>query len=62
MIQTSFDICVQVLVWLASVLGVSYETVNVWIFCVLWPLFTLALLVIVFRQHNKIKKLETNKP
>jgi hypothetical protein len=58
LIDGLFDLCVQFLLWLADVLGVSYNTVNIWVFCVLWPAFTLALIVLVVRQRLKIRNLE----
>ena len=53
-----FDLCVQFLLWLADLLGVSYNAINIWIFCVLWPLFTLALIAVVVRQALRIRKLK----
>ena len=53
-----FSLCVDFLVWTANLLGTSYETVNVWIFCVTWPLFTLLLVAAVVRQHIIIRRLK----
>ncbi len=52
-----FQLCVDLLVWLARLLGTSYEVVNVWIFCVIWPIFTLLLVGIVVWQYWTIRKL-----
>ena len=52
-----FDLCGKVLLWLADLFGVSYNTINIWIFCIIWPILTLALVVVTIRQHLKIKKL-----
>jgi len=57
MIDTIFDLCVVLLVNLANLLGISYEAINVWIFVILWPIFTLALIVIIIVQHYKIRVL-----
>lgn len=57
-IDALFDLCVRFLLWLADLLGMSYNEINIWIFCVLWPLFTLALIGIVIWQHRKIKALK----
>jgi len=62
MINHMFDWCVQFLVWLGGLLGMSYESINVWIFCILWPVLTATLVVIVFHQHRKIQTLNKNKP
>jgi hypothetical protein len=53
-----FDLCVELLVWLAALFGTTYEAINVWIFCVLWPLFTAALVVVVVLQRRRIRQLE----
>ena len=42
-----FDLCVKLLVWLAGKLNTTYETVNVWIFCIIWPLVTVGLVAII---------------
>lgn len=42
MIEQIFGTCVLLLMGLAALLGISYEAVNVWIFCVIWPLITVA--------------------
>ena len=57
-IDTVFDLCVRILLWLADLFGVSYNTINIWIFCILWPLFTIALIGLVIWQYMKIRKLK----
>ena len=44
MIEALFVQCVRLLHWLAKKLGTTYEAVNVWIFLILWPAFTLFLI------------------
>ena len=56
-----FNWCVQFLTWLGNLLGMSYQAINVWIFCILWPAFTLLLIVIVLHQRRKIRAL-TRRP
>jgi len=58
MIQYLFDQCVAILQWLAKLLGIGYQTINVWIFCILWPLLTLALVFVVLRQRRTIRRLK----
>ena len=53
-----FDLCVDILLWLADLFGVSYNTINIWIFCVIWPIITVVLIVIVIRQHWCIRRLK----
>ena len=57
-IEALFDRCVDILLWLAALLGISYDTINVWIFCFIWPIFTLTLVFIVLRQQQKIRRLK----
>lgn len=57
-IEALFDRCVDILLWLAALLGISYDMINVWIFCILWPLFTFTLIFIIFRQRRKIRSLK----
>ncbi len=33
-IDTVFRLCVDLLLWLAHLFGFSYNTINVWLFCV----------------------------
>jgi hypothetical protein len=58
LIDACFDLCVDILMWLADLFGVSYNTINIWIFCILWPLLTLGLMLVVLRQHREIRKLK----
>jgi hypothetical protein len=53
-----FDLCVDILMWTADLLGISYNAINVWVFCVIWPLFTLALIVLALVQWRKIRRLK----
>ena len=55
MINMIFALCVNALVWLAGVLGMTYEEINVYIFVVLWPVITLALIGTVIWQHLKLR-------
>jgi hypothetical protein len=53
-----FDLCVDILLWLADLFGVSYNTINIWIFCVIWPIITVVLIAVVIRQHLRIRHLK----
>jgi hypothetical protein len=57
MIDAIFDQCVLLLVFWAGRLGMTYQAINVWIFVVIWPVFTLTLIVVVILQQLKIRKL-----
>jgi hypothetical protein len=50
-----FDFCVRLLLFLADQTGLTYKEINVWIFVILWPLFTLGLIAVVIMQHRKIR-------
>jgi hypothetical protein len=58
MIDAIFDLGVWLLHWLADLLGMTYQAVNVWVFVVIWPLFTLALLAVVIAQQMRIRRLQ----
>lgn len=57
MIDYLFYLCVDILVWLSKATGTSYEFVNIIIFVIGYPLFVIGLLLIIYIQHKKIKKL-----
>lgn len=45
MTDRAFDSCVHVLCWIARKTGLTYKQVNVWLFCVIWPISTVGLIV-----------------
>jgi hypothetical protein len=57
MIDRIFDLCVVFLVWLSQVTGTTYKQINVIVFCILWPIFTLALVLVVVLQQVRIARL-----
>ena len=54
-IQEIFDLCVDLLNWLADLFGCTYEEINVLIFCVLAPIIFMTLVVdnIRLRWHHR---------
>lgn len=46
-----FDACVRLLHLWADRFGMSYKQINVWIFCIVWPAITIALLVVILMQQ-----------
>ena len=42
-VDETFDFCVELLIDSARFLGISYEEINVWLFVVIWPLFSFVL-------------------
>lgn len=57
MMDEIFDWCVNVLVFWADVLGITYKEINVWVFVILWPLLTMILIGIIAMQRKTITKL-----
>jgi hypothetical protein len=51
----TFDNCVYILENIAYVLGTTYEEINVWIFCIIWPILTIWLAYISFGKKIKRK-------
>ena len=57
MVDQIFDWCVQVLVYWANVLGITYKEINVWVFVIIWPILTIFLIVVIILQQRRIRKL-----
>ena len=53
-----FDWCVEILVYYAGVFGITYKEINVWVFVIIWPIFTLALIATVIVQQARIRRLQ----
>ena len=53
-----FDWCVAVLVYFANVLGITYKEINVWVFVIIWPILTLALIALLVIQQIRIQRLQ----
>ena len=56
MIDSAFDTCVWLLLYLADQLGVTYKEINVWIFVIIWPIFTIFLVLLSVFQQIKIRR------
>jgi len=55
MIDYIFYLCVDILAWIAKITGTSYEFINILIFIIGYPLFTLFLIIIIYLQNKKLK-------
>ena len=53
-----FDWCVNLLVKLAELLGLTYNEVNVWIFVIIEPLIFLLMLLVIIKQGIKLRVLK----
>ena len=38
LVDIVFDLCVEFLIYWAKILGISYNEINVYIFCIIWPI------------------------
>ena len=50
---------VDALILLARLLGMTYEEINVWLFCVTWPILTFLLMYAVYfleRQNQELRR------
>ena len=59
MMDQIFDWCVNVLVYWAGMLGMTYKEINVWVFVIIWPILTVLLIGIVVMQQRTIRQLST---
>lgn len=57
MMDSVFDWCVDVLVYWAGMLGMTYKEINVWVFVIIWPIVTILLIVIIFLQRRRLRQL-----
>jgi hypothetical protein len=53
LVDTAFNACVRWLTKCSDFTGMTYEEVNVWLFCVLWPIVTLVLALTAYWQHKR---------
>ncbi|MBI3152340.1 MAG: hypothetical protein HYZ21_09420 [Chloroflexi bacterium] len=61
MMNQIFDWCVAVLIYWANLFGITYKEINVWIFVIIWPILTIALVAIIIRQQQRIRQLAKGK-
>jgi hypothetical protein len=54
-----FDWCVNLLVYWANVLGITYKEINVWVFVIIWPILTVLLVGMILWQQRKIRQLQS---
>jgi len=58
-IDTIFDCAVIALYQVAGLMGITYEEINVWLFCVAWPVVTVLLAYValsLFRQNRRLRR------
>jgi hypothetical protein len=57
MVET-FDMCVDILVWIANVFGITYKEANIWIFVIIEPVLFLLMGALIICQRDRINKLK----
>lgn len=57
-VNSLFDWCVQILIDGGHLLGISYNEINIWIFCIIEPVVFLLMLVVIISQWRKIRRLK----
>ena len=55
MIDLIFDFCVELLIAMGKVLGMTYNEVNVWLFVVLYPLVLLVSVMLNMYLLGKVR-------
>ena len=55
-IDKLFDACVWILFQGAKLFGTSYNAINIWVFCVIWPILTLVLVGLVAYLYCALRR------
>lgn len=59
LIKKVYVYCTDFIINLANILDLSYYEVNTFIFCILYPITIIGLIVIYLIQRRRLKKIET---
>lgn len=59
--ETIFNFCVELLLDVAEISGMTYKEVNVWIFCIFWPIIFITLCIQNIRLRKELRDVR-NKP
>ncbi|MBK7811354.1 MAG: hypothetical protein IPI50_08955 [Saprospiraceae bacterium] len=51
-----FDACVDLLIYLADIFGVTYKEINVWIFCIVEPIVFTVMIWYIYILKRKLSK------
>ena len=49
-----FDACVELLIWLSNIFGLSYKEINIWIFVIIEPIIFVFMFVWILKLKEKI--------
>ena len=56
-VDVIFNICVKFLYDAAAILGITYEEINVWLFCIIWPIVTIYMSYEIIKLRLRIARL-----
>ena len=57
--ETIFNLCVEVLMWAAALIGCTYKEINVVIFCIIEPIVFLILIVRNYQLNRTITRFKS---
>ena len=57
-INYTFDWCVRLLGQTAYLLGLTYEEINVWLFCIILPIILLIMMIQIIMLKIKVSRLK----
>lgn len=49
-----FNMCVDIMLFLGDITGLSYNEINVLVFCIIWPLYTIYLLILSYKARRAL--------
>lgn len=58
-IDVTFDYCVRLLYWVAEIIGITYEEINVWLFVIIGPtllIISFSLNMYLVLRYNSFKR------
>ncbi len=58
-INLTFDFFARLLFAVGRYLGISYEKVDTWLFCIIWPVLTLLMFFEIWRLRQRLKRQQT---
>ena len=56
--NSAFKWCVELLQVWAKKLNMTYEEINIWIFCIIEPIVFIVMVVIIIKQYKRVKQLQ----
>ena len=57
-INYTFDWCVKLLEQTAYILGLTYQEINVWLFCIILPIILLIMMIQIIMLKIKVNSLK----